>query len=234
MNCKKWGVLCASAALALSCMTVSAADMPVRSITVQGSGSLSVISDQASVNIGIETQSDTAQKAASDNASVMNAVKNAVIAQGIDDSQIHTSNYGLWPVYRYDKGKAILTGYKADNTLNVTVSPVAKTGSVMDAAVRAGANKINSVSFSLKNQDKYKDDVLRKAVMDARSKADVIASALNKQVVNVISVTEGNVRIMPVGQIRLMASDMAVKESTPIEPQNVDMDSQITVVFEIR
>lgn len=234
MNCKKWGVVCAAAVLALSCMTASAAEAPVRSITVQGNGSLSVMADQASVDIGIETQAVTAQKASADNANVMTAVKNAIIAQGIDASQIHTSNYGLWPVYQDNKGKTTLTGYRADNTMSVTVSPVSKTGPVMDAAVQAGANKVNSVSFSVKDQDRYKEEVLRKAVADARSKANAIASALNRQVVNVVSVSEGNVQVMPVGQIRLMSADMESKASTPVEPQNVDMNSQITVVFEIQ
>ena len=51
---------------------------------------------------------------------------------------------------------------------------------------------------------------------------------------NVVSVSEGNVQVMPVGQIRLMSADMESKASTPVEPQNVDMNSQITVVFEIQ
>ena len=232
MRHKKIMALLTCFCMAAACISVSAADAPAKTITVEGSGNMTIGADQASVNIAIETDASTPQEAAASNASLMTGVRDAVIRAGIEANKIKTSNYMLWPSYQYDKGKSSVSGYRATNSVIVTVNPANKTGDVIDAAIHAGANKINSVTFSMKDTDTYKQQVIRKAINDAKEKADTIAAALDKHVINVLSVSENSVRVT-LNRNLMMVRESAVSAETPIEPQDVDIQSDVTVVFEI-
>lgn len=239
MKKMKWALVLAGAAAALSFAAapmVQAEGSDYRTITVSGNGTLKVAADRATVNVGFESTAATAQQASADNANTMSAVRNAVIAAGLTDGQVQTSDYNLWPQYRTDnKGKTSLEGYRASNTMTLTIDNVRTTGRIMDAAVKAGANRINSVSFSVKDQNQYKEEVLRKAVADARGKADAIAAALGKQVVNVVSVNENGARFVMFRTNQLMAAKaLDSGAATPVEPQDVEVSADVTIVFEIQ
>ena len=103
MRHKKIMALLTCFCMAAACISVSAADAPAKTITVEGSGNMTIGADQASVNIAIETDASTPQEAAASNASLMTGVRDAVIRAGIEANKIKTSNYMLWPSYQYDK-----------------------------------------------------------------------------------------------------------------------------------
>ena len=121
--------------------------------------------------------------------------------------------------------------------MKVVVEDLTKAGTVMDAAISAGANRIENIMFTVRNPGKYKDDALREAAQDARRKADIIAASLGKTVTNVISVTDNSVRVGPRNYMMnaKMAggNDMAESATTPMEGGYAKVESSVTVVFEI-
>ncbi|WP_299142604.1 SIMPL domain-containing protein [uncultured Dialister sp.] len=233
---KKWIACLTAGVIALSCMTAQAEEPARRSISVTGVSEVTAKSDMATVNISVETSSPNAKAAARENANTMTAVRNAVIAAGADASKIETQNYNVYPQQIYDsKGNAKTKEYRCTNTMKIVVSQLSKTGSVMDAAVEAGANRIDSVDFSVSNPQVYKDEALRKASEDAYHKARIIAAALGRNVVNVISASDDNVNVVPyrMMNVKLMAAGRANDETTPIDPGESKMQGRVTVVFEI-
>ena len=107
----------------------------------------------------------------------MTAVRNAVIAAGADASKIETQNYSVYPQQNYDnKGRKTDLKYICNNTMNVTVTNIARTGEVMDAAINAGATRLDSVDFGVNDTQKFKDAALRAAALDAKNKANILAS----------------------------------------------------------
>jgi uncharacterized protein YggE len=165
----------------------------------------------------------------------MTAVRNAVIAAGADASKIETQNYSVYPQQNYDnKGRKTDLKYICNNTMNVTVTNIARTGEVMDAAINAGATRLDSVDFGVNDTQKFKDAALRAAALDAKNKANILASALGRTVVNVISVNEDSVNVVP---YRLMSFKAAARDNvettTPVDPSDSKMESHVTIVFEI-
>lgn len=231
---KKWIALMTAGLIAFSCAAVQAEEPARRSITVTGTSEVTAKSDMATINVSVETSSPNV-KAARENANTMTAVRNAVVAAGADASKIETQNYNIYPQQTYDsKGNARVKEYRCTNSMKVVVDQLSRTGNVMDAAVEAGANRIDSVEFSVAHPEVYKDEALRKATEDAYRKAKIIASALGRSVVNVISASDDNVNVVPYRMMNVkLAAARAEDSVTPIDPGESKMQGRVTVVFEI-
>ena len=233
---KKLAVALAAGLIACSCMTAQAEDSR-RSITTTGNGVVITQNNRAVMYLAVETMSPDAKQAAQDNANIMTKVKHAVIGAGAAPDKIETDNYTMYPVYEYDKGKVKSRKYEVNNRMKVVVEDLTKAGTVMDAAISAGANRIENIMFTVRNPGKYKDDALREAAQDARRKADIIAASLGKTVTNIISVTDNSVRVSPRNYMMnaKMAggNDMAESVTTPMEGGDAKVESSVTVVFEI-
>ena len=213
---KKWLALAAASFLVFSTMTAQAEEPARRSITVSGSGQVTAKSDIATLHISVQTESANSKAAA-------------------DASKIETQNYSVYPQQNYDnKGRKTDLKYICNNTMNVTVTNIARTGEVMDAAINAGATRLDSVDFGVNDTQKFKDAALRAAALDAKNKANILASALGRTVVNVISVNEDSVNVVP---YRLMSFKAAARDNvettTPVDPSDSKMESHVTIVFEI-
>lgn len=233
---KKLAVALAAGLIACSCMTAQAEDSR-RSITTTGNGVVITQNNRAVMYLAVETMSPDAKQAAQDNANIMTKVKHAVIGAGAAPDKIETDNYTMYPVYEYDKGKVKSRKYEVNNRMKVVVEDLTKAGTVMDAAISAGANRIENIMFTVRNPGKYKDDALREAAQDARRKADIIAASLGKTVTNIISVTDNSVRVSPRNYMmnaRMAGgNDMAESAATPMEGGDAKVESSVTVVFEI-
>ena len=233
---KKLAVALAAGLIACSCMTAQAEDSR-RSITTTGNGVVITQNNRAVMYLAVETMSPDAKQAAQDNAHIMTKVKHAVIGAGAAPDKIETDNYTMYPVYEYDKGKVKSRKYEVNNRMKVVVEDLTKAGTVMDAAISAGANRIENIMFTVRNPGKYKDDALREAAQDARRKADIIAASLGKTVTNIISVTDNSVRVSPRNYMmnaRMAGgNDMAESATTPMEGGDAKVESSVTVVFEI-
>ena len=233
---KKLAVALAAGLIACSCMTAQAEDSR-RSITTTGNGVVIAQNNRAVMYLAVETMSPDAKQAAQDNANIMTKVKHAVIGAGAAPDKIETDNYTMYPVYEYDKGKVKSRKYEVNNRMKVVVEDLTKAGAVMDAAISAGANRIENIMFTVRNPGKYKDDALREAAQDARRKADIIAASLGKTVTNIISVTDNSVRVSPRNYMmnaRMAGgNDMAESAATPMEGGDAKVESSVTVVFEI-
>lgn len=232
---KKVIALVASGLIMLSGMTAQAEELH-RTITVTGTSEVTAKSDMATVNITVETRSPNAKAAVRENANTMTDVRNAVIAAGAEASKIETQNYNVYPQQIYNnKGEVKSKEYRCDNTMKVVVMNLSKTGAIMDAAVNAGANRIDSVDFSVSDTQLYKDAALRKAAEDAARKAKIIAAGLGRNVIGIISASEDNVNVMPYRMVNLKMSAAAMREDavTPIDPGESKLQGRVTVVFEI-
>lgn len=234
MITKKWKVLAVAGMLALAAVgSASAADAAQRSITVSGTGVVEAASDTAVISLSVQTLSADAKNAAKENADTMAAVRNAVIAAGADADGIKTENYSIYPQNSYDKnGKIKDTSYQCTNSMQITVSDLSKTATVMDAAVKAGANQVSSVEFTVKDPAAYQDKALQLAAQDALRRAQVLASAVGSTAGRVISVNVDNYSVVPYRVANLKMS-AAADTATPLDPGKSKTESRVTLVVEL-
>lgn len=203
-------------------------------ISVSGQGKADVSPDMATVNIGIVTTGKTAQLAQAENARVASDVTAALGQLGIFSKDIQ-NHYTMSPVYeKGDYRKAV--GYRANNTVTVTVNDVAKAGQVIDAALKSGATDVNGLSFGLKDAKSVRNTALQMAVQDARSKADAIAAALGVKIVGIQNVKEdgGNFARYEVANARLAKLDGAAMADTPVNAGTVEVNAEVHIDFQIQ
>jgi uncharacterized protein YggE len=209
------------------------AQEPAR-VVAQGEGSVSAKPDQVRIHIGVTTQAATAQEAGAQNAKQSSAVIAELKQQLGSEGEFQTSNYSLHPIYRNtrDGGKPSITGYQANNTVEVRLNDVSAAGKVIDTATKSGANQVQGIHFSIRDEQKVRAEALSKAAVQARANAQALASALGLKVVRLVKIEDGQpVRIMPV-RAEMMAMKAADAQTT-VEPGNIDVRATVTVTAEV-
>ena len=200
-------------------------DQPGRTITVNGTGKASTVPDRATFTFGVDMKRKTAVDATDASNRDMRKLIEALIASGVAEADIQTSQISLYPDYS-DSGDELL-GYEASNSVTVTVS-LAKAGDALQAAVGAGATQVDGPALTKADSDKLYADALRAAYADAHSRAEVLADAAGVKVGDVVSISESS---EPSGPIAL---DMATASpSAPIEPGKQDIEGTVSVTFAI-
>ncbi len=161
-------------------------------ITVQGQASVSLEPDFAIVSLGIEAVGESSSAATAELSTTSTAIVDAVDAAGVESEDIQTSGLSLWPVYgdtiEADESKII--GYRASTQYQITVREISEVGSVIDAALEAGANSIEGIEFSSTELDAQRDLLLATATQQAARKAETIAVSLGGQLGGLIWLEE--------------------------------------------
>lgn len=204
-------------------------------LSVSADGKSEARPDMAIVNLGVTTEGQTAAAALAENARRMTALTAALRRAGIAERDIQTSNVSVYPQQVYGEGQAPrITGYQANNSVTVKVRRIDNTGRVIDAAVGAGGNTVNGVSFTHADPDAQLDIARRDAIAEARRRAELYANALGMRVNRIVSVSEGGgyAPPMPVAVERFAAQDSAA--STPVAPGEIETRVSVNVTFELR
>lgn len=204
-------------------------------IEVSGFGQISLPSDRARISFIVETEGENAQEAAEKNADLMDQVITALRSSGIAELEIETFGYNLYP--RYARPRAgepqRIEGYSATNNVRVTTLEMDGVGSVIDLAVGAGANRVSSLSFDVRNAEAARLEALATAVRQARAQAEVIAMALGGTLGAPLEVRGGAQAPSPIYSRTAMSFDMAEAAPTPIEPGQQTVSANVTIRFRL-
>ena len=170
-----------------------------------------------------------------ENAAKATAVQTAVKSLGIADKAVRTQNYSFRPTYeRNDRRDNIINGYAVENYVVVTVDNLSLVGKVIDAALKAGANQVNSLNFAAKNTDELQRAALLAAVSDAKSKAAVIAQGLNAKISGVMRVSESVSLPRSPGSNMVFSAKMTAMEmdaATPVEVPELTVSANVHIDF---
>ena len=210
------------------CLPALADDNGCR-LTVQGSATVSVKADYATLSIGVQTDDTTVALSQNANAAAMNAVLAALHAMGIDKDDITTSSFN---VYSYDDSSLLTkksTKYHVTNMLTVTVRDLTLIGTVIDTATAAGANVLGGLSFESTARNEAYQKAMTRAVEDAKTKAQVLAAAAGKTLGELLSIeTNGNYSYA--GATNYYAMD-AKEASTTIVSGDTLVSASVTLVY---
>ena len=204
-------------------------------ISVSGEGIVEVPPDTATISVGVISRDRDATKVQAENSRIATNIINSITALGIERRNIRTGNYNFRQIYHNDENRRqIFDGYEVTNTVTITVNDLEKVGKVIDAALSNGANAVDSLNFGIRDREKFQSEALRLAVLDARKKAEIAASALGKVIVSVRSVSINSASIMaPRAEKMMMMSNMDAAYETPIESGTLNCSASVHVEFEI-
>ncbi len=149
---------------------------PPRTISVNGTGQVTLNPDIAKVFIGVQSQSESVADALTENNDKAQAIASALREMGIEEKDIQTSSFNVYPQQQFGPtGEMTGTTYVVNNTVNVTVRDLQLLGRLLEVVVSTGANSIDGVTFDVQDKSQAVAEARRLAVESARSQADQLA-----------------------------------------------------------
>lgn len=161
-----------------------------RTLNVSGTGRVTIVPDMATIHIGVRTEADTVTDALDSNSAQANAISRALQGMGIEEKDIQTSNFNVYPTERYDymTGEVGERYFVVENTVNVTVRDLASLGEVLSTTVDAGANNIYGINFNVEDREAAAAEARQLAIEDAQAKAELIADAAGVQLGELVNI----------------------------------------------
>jgi hypothetical protein len=209
--------------------------MPPRTITVTGSGKTVLSPDIAYINIGVQTEGKDAAQAVSDNNQNTQQVIDALLATGVAEEDIQTTNFNIYPRQEYDpQGQP--TGeitYVVNNTVYVTVRDLDQVGDLLNTAVASGANTIHGIQFDVDDNAEALSDARVAAIKNAETIASELANAAGVTLgeIHSISTLTGGYPV-PMFEGRGGGGTPVMAEAAvPISPGQMIVTVDVTVIY---
>ena len=192
----------------------------------------------ARVTVGVVSTGSTSEAAREANAQAMSDTQAALMELGVAEEDMKTSDISLRPTYSYSSGysEGTINGYRMSTSLVVTVRDLEQVGEVLDAAIGAGSNSLDSLDFLVSNQDELYNEALADAVELARQKAELLAQAAGKGVGEALTIEETSRAVATVrenpdtggGNLMAAATDTA---RTVVQEGSTTIEAEVEVVF---
>jgi hypothetical protein len=216
--------------------------LPQNTISMSAEGKVSATPDLATLNLGVITKGATAAKVQDENSKKINQVIKYLKDNGIEEKDITTSSYSIYPDYEYKDGRSDIIGYQANQTVTVKIHNAdkekEKIGKVIDGATNNGVNQVNGVYFSFDDVDDYRNEARKLAVENAKVKARELAEVAGLKLGKVVSIAEGASSYYPEPMYdKAYATGMgggASSVAPEVQPGTQDITENITVVFEVK
>ncbi len=224
---------------ALAASLAAAEDQAPR-IVVSGLGTARQAPDQAMLSLTVEREAKTARAALDANSQAMQAVLEAMRAQGVADKDLQTSNFSIQPRWIYPRSMPgeepqppVLVGYSVVNSLTVRVRDLARVGAVLDQAVSLGVNRDGQIRFTNSDPSQALVKARRAAVADAITKAQTLAEAAGVGLGKILEISEASPSVpRPMAKVAMAA--MAPEAApVPIAAGENNFQVSVQVIFAI-
>lgn len=218
-------------------------------ISVNGTGEATGIPDTGSFSFSVVEEAKTTKEAGDMAAKKTNTIIEAIKAMGVEDTDVKTTAYNLYPKYDYRTlelctngycpgGKQVLTGYEVSQTISVKVRKTADAGAILSKVGDLGAQNISGLNFVIDDMDKINGEARDKAIADAKDKAEKLSKSLGIHLTKIINFYEsGNV---PIYYDKVMSEaplGMGGGSPAPVPPQvptgENTVTSNVTITYEV-
>ena len=220
---------------------------PPPTLTVSAEGKVQLPPDKALIGLAVETAGESLADVQEDNRKKMRQILDRLQKLGIQERQIQTSSLQVTPHYPPRPRRQIseptipeapkIIGYTVKHSLTVVVQKLDSIGRIVDAALKAGANRFSQITWALNDKEPAQLEAIKVASKKAREKANTLAKALSVELVRLLEVSEGRTPVLPrrptlAGARMSMA--MAESDDVPLSPGELNIQATVNLVFEIR
>jgi uncharacterized protein len=211
------------------------ADGLFRTINVTGVGEVNIPPDVAYISIGVHSQSESVEQALADNTDQAQAIASVLEEKGVAKNDIQTAAFNVYPMQDYSPtGEVLGTSYAVDNTVSVTVRDLNSLGSLLDAAVRAGANNIYNITFDVSDKTAALSEARLLAIQNARALAGELADAAEVELGDLVNLYVYDVGV-PIAQYEKgMLGNGAVGGSVPVAAGQITIRVEASLAYEIK
>jgi uncharacterized protein YggE len=204
---------------------------PIPQIAVTGRGEVKISPDRATIQVSVQTRAVSAAAAASENATKQQSVLAALGTLGLQNDQLSTINYNVYPEQRYEQGKEpVIVAYNVTNTILVDVRKLNQVGPLIDAALSHGANMIASLQFYASNTETARRGAIATAIERARADAEAAARAAHGSLGSLLEINIGAYSPPPPRPMMMarVAGGVAQMDSTPINPGEETLSVEVS------
>jgi len=212
-------------------------------ITVSDTGEIYAKPDLALTTFSVTTEGKQVSEALSKNTEKMNTVIDSIKSQGVEEKDLKTTSFNIYPRYEYQRveieiypyppGKRVLVGYEVIQSLEVKIRDMTKIGGIIQEATDAGANQVGDLQLTIDKQDELKSQARKQAIEKAKTKAQELASQLGVNLVRIINFSESSV--IPYYYGLEKAVGMGAGEEAPqIETGENKIEVTVTITYEIK
>ena len=226
---------------------VGRGNQPANVISVSGKGEVIAVSDIASLYVTLSKDGATAKEAQTLLNKSITETLSYLNDQKIEEKDIKSEYGGLTPKYSYEKNICVvypcptkdpkIIGYTATQAITIKIREVDSANDIKTGLAGIGITDISGPTFSIDNEDGFKDGARAKAIADARLKAEALARDLGVKLGKVVSFSEGN-NYQPMyssAKSYDMMETSAVGAAAPELPKGENkITSNVTITYEIR
>ena len=202
-------------------------------ITVTGDGSVSAAPDMAIITMGAAADAERAKIAMDETSAITSAILERLTEAGIASRDIQTSDLSLIPMWSNQSstdGRRRIEGYRASNRVTANIRDLDVLGPVLDAVLTEGATNLGGLQFTISDPEPLMNDARRKAVEDARARADLFAEASGVTLGRLLSLSETASRAPRPETLRMArAADAGV----PVAEGETEISAGVTLVYAI-
>ena len=222
-------------------------DPAYNSISVSGEGEVVAVPDVATFYFSVSSDGKTASLAQEAVSAKMNTILTELKNQDIEEKDIKTTDYSVYPKYRYQSEPAIMMyppvpsrqvpdGYTATHSITVKIRDTEKSGAILTLTGEKGATYVSGLSFDIDDRDALVEEARALAIKDAREKAKLLSKELGIRLVRVVSFSDNSSGNPMPYYAEGMGGDMMVKSSAaPVIPTGENkIKISVTVTYEIR
>lgn len=227
----KTTVLILTTLFAITSMQAQDQKPQVPQISVSGEGKVKIIPDQAVISVGFQNSGKDSKEVKTLNDEVVDKVIKFLKKSGIPASDYKTNNVSLYKNYDYEKKKY---NFQANQSLTITLKDLSKYDEIMMGLNDAGVNSISGVEFKSSKMDDYERDARKKAILDAKQKAQDYVSVLGQKVGKALLITDNSQSYVPQpmykGNMMAMAADGGVQRET-LAVGELEINTNVSVTF---
>lgn len=145
--------------------------------SVNGSAKREITPDFAKVTVGTFVIGKDIISIQNEANTKINKAQKAILALGIAEDKIQTSNYNVTPEYDFTTKK--ITNYSVNVEIVVEIGDLDQeknvAGDVIEASSAVGLNEVRGLVFDIKNREEILDELRLEAIDDAKAKKDELA-----------------------------------------------------------
>jgi uncharacterized protein YggE len=210
-------------------------------VAVGGRASVTAEPDAATVRLQVVAAGEdpeTVRNRLSRNAS---AARQALLDYGLDEEQVRSEAFRIRENYRARRDPdADLPAFRGAHELVIELEDTDAVGEVIDAAVESAPVRVEGVQFGLSDErrERLRDEALAQAIEDARSEAELVATAENLELRSAERIATDRVSVdEPEGTVVRQAAATPTEAggdaagSTRVESGEVTVRASVTVVY---
>ena len=205
-------------------------------IVVSDTGIVYAKPDLGLITASVVTEAKTVAEAMTENTEKMNAVIAAMKEQGVEEKDLKTTSFNIYPRYEwqeagylYPQGQRVLVGYEVSQVLEVKIRNLEEIGAIIQTATDSGANQVSDLQLAIDNQDELKTQAREQAINKAKAKAEELAKQLGIRLMEISNFSETGVIPYSYGLEKAIAPTAGLGGGETLQVETGENKIEVTV-----